>query len=269
MWAFLLLTLFMLFTVTFGYGTRSVLDSNLSVSEVISKSVIQAYGNALEDYLRVTSVQAPSDIDELVNTQGYEYLASIRPNDIGYAVTTITDRRLTYQRVLIYIQPVGNYKTRDEYLSATNNQCGTEGFDSAQEWCVNDGSIWFLTDNRKVINEQIQETTYQLDVILQKFAYSYQVEGVFPNKKNDSTVIADNSSVSLSDAVGYTDTPGSCSGHFDFYGAPLTCNNLFDVAGNPIIYHRHNDQFISVYTVLPYLDSAGENLVYSRNLEVY
>ena len=224
------------------------------------------FSSALEDYLRHVSPTPPSSLDVLVSTPGFEYLNSIRSEELMYETASFTDERVTYTRVLLYIQHVGAGLSDAEYLE--NNQCGVAPFDSDSNWCGNLNSHWYVTDNRNSMDKVVSDTLMKMDRMLQNIGHAYRLNGAFPNQTALGVTINDNESVSLALAVNYTGSQRTCAGQFDFDGAPLTCHQLFDGVGGEIIYHRHSDDFISLVTQFPFIDNTGSPLVYARNLEV-
>ncbi|MBE0362211.1 hypothetical protein PULV_a4023 [Pseudoalteromonas ulvae UL12] len=224
---------------------------------------ITAVGNALNRHLMVRGT-LPVSLNALIGTSGFEDVTWAVTDDMGYSVTTLNDATMDarFDRGVVF------YKSNRDETDAdwlANNDCGAGTFANGLQWCKEDQSVYAVVNTLEYQRYLANESIYKLDILAQQIFASRANTGDFPNEHAAGT-LAEGELITIPDAVGYVGTPEACNGVFNFDGAIITCEMMFNIDGSAVRYIYENSTNAVIYVNQPYSNTAGVTYRVARPL---
>jgi hypothetical protein len=229
-------------------------------------TAIRIVGKNIADYQEETG-RYPDSLTALAATSGYESVKGfLGKHWLHYSKSTdIDEAPFRFDRAAIFVLKDNRGLSASQYLSATENACGTGDFDS-DSWCGNNESIWQKFESRHDYLAVAGDQQKILDGLINRFARFYNKNSSFPNTKDDSSVMSSGASDTLASIVGCTDAADACSGIYFFESIPFGCNDLFGLNGSDINYRYFDDRIIlTVETAV--MDDSGNQIVMGSTVE--
>ena len=208
----------------------------------------------------------PASVSTLATTPGYEYLRlSTNLTWQGYSFTAaLNDGTWQYERVVVYSQRPQVATTPAQYLSASNNACGTGAFNATGPWCGSVNSFWWTWDMRSDYSNEISAERAAQRRLLQKFARIYELvkqnQQVFPNPGASGVPL-------IKLIPGYTQTATTCTGSYLWQDVPLDCADLYSVWGTPRVYNYVSEDYIAILATSTIPDNNGNPVQVATQLD--
>jgi len=187
---------------------------------------------------------------ELVQLPGYEYLKNDSLELFQVERVQLSDAAWRFQRIGAWFESPYDVVGNSEYLSINSNSCGTGSFSTATSWCGRAASIWMKAEDRQGFGELLLGEKQRLVRTMSKLAKRFNRDGTF-------TPLAAGSFRTLPQLVGYSGTPEACAGVFAYNEIPLTCDDLFNVWGNPISLNQISDRHIALVNRTQIFNASG------------
>lgn len=220
-------------------------------------------GSAVERFL-LSTARYPNDLNELISAQ-----PDLAPYAglVDYSVVSQQDASgdRYYQKAIVFIK---SDQTIPNATWLAQSSCDGQSFSDNGHFCKRDGSVFAVSDSRTYQHYLASETIVRLDYLSQQVFNGRTIKGAFPKELSSGAEIADGNVVTLASAVGYSGTPESCTGLFNFDGAVLSCEFLFSLTGTPVYYIRESDSSVVLYVDLPIQRIDGEPHRIARPLRV-
>lgn len=243
-------------------NVTGLLDSTAnSLRERNTYNALVSLARGIESYRHYRG-QYPVDIPSLLSAKGYSHHRfnyDKLPN-LTYAVVTLTDGTLTYQRVLLATQDPLSAISNIQYLQA--NHCGVTDFSQSDDFCPDPNSLFYLADNRGALSRTRILATMRLDSTL------HTIGNKARNGLSDlAGVLTSGDSTELATAFGYFGTPSTCTGTYTTDDIVLSCADLFNPWGQPVIYHYESPTNVKVETSIPVLKADGTTIAVIRDIQ--
>jgi len=189
---------------------------------------IAVIGDAIQQHYLEVPNEGLLTPTAIADAAGYQYVASSKPEMFQVAkADSLNDSAWRFSREAIYFQYPGSLLTAEQYLSGTNNACGTSAFVRGESWCGPSMSAWLRLETKASYTTMLLSEKQRLYRTMRKFLQRYSADSVFTSMPNGSVQ-------TLASLVGYTGTAIACSGVWVYSGIPFTCDDLFNAWGIPI-----------------------------------
>ena len=218
---------------------------------------VELVGRGVERYLQNEGT-FPVDLT-FVEQASYTEYAHLIYADMGYETSEFTDsvNDVAYIKAVTFVRE-DPLQSKQDYLA--DNHCGTGVFTDSENWCGSAFSFYTISDNRDHLSRIILQTQVALRNVQQRILDSYSINHKLPNVLKNGRALANGEAVTLSVAVGYTESADSCTGNFNFSDVLLTCIDLYSPAGQEIEYIFAGPHSAYLLTYLPFKQASDGEL---------
>jgi len=188
----------------------------------------------------------------ITTTPGFEHLRLLSPERFQFQVaSTLNDGIWRFNRAAIWFESPHAFVGNTLYLSAANNTCGVGGFTSSGSWCGKEQSIWGKLESKGNNSALLLAEKQRLFRTIRKFYQRF-------NKDQTFSPLANGQVRTLASLVGYAGTAANCSVVPVYNEIPLTCDDLFNYWGIPIVLNKLSTKHISLVNRTQIVSSTGQ-----------
>ena len=231
--------------------------------ELLSNSIEKITSAVAEHYSEV-----PGDVYvlpvNLLNTPGNETLRSYEIRRFQNAVApSLNDGVWSFSRYAIWFEFPNSLVGPTAYANPVNNSCGIGSLTNSVSWCGRPQSLWARVETRSTNSELLMAEKQRLFRTIGKFYRGYSADFEF-------TKLAPGAVMSLANMTGYYGTAYDCVGVKNYQGIPLTCDDLFNVWGAPIVLNQITESHIVLVNRTGVINANGQpvRLAEEANLEL-